>query len=882
MPAPTLTAKDIFVQALELHSPEERKAFLDRVCFDAPEIRRKVEELLQAYVDAGSLFLKPPELPLDFTGQYIPAPDTPVNSLVDSKTADHTPAKKIQTHREPFEEQIGPYTLIKQLGEGGMGTVYLARQEEPIRRDVALKIIRADMSSEHVIARFNAERQALTMMDHANIARVYDAGTTEAGQPYFVMELIAGQPLTRYCNEKSLSIRERLMLFITICQAVQHAHQKGIVHRDLKPSNVLVALKDGKPVAKVIDFGLAKAIEQPLVGSEQLTQPGYAVGTLDYMSPEQANASSQGIDTRTDIYSLGVMLYELLTGTIPLDRATVKGGVIEIVKKIVEEVPPKPSERFDGLGERRAKIAGQRHTEPARLVKQLRGDLDWITLKALEKNREQRYESASGFANDVERYLHDEPVEACPPSRRYRLKKFVRRNQIWVTASCVGISFLVLGIVGLVVGLVRANEAEALERTAKNQAEEERDRARDAEIDTRSALNIAHANIRLQVRSGVRYGEQEKAILRNMLDDYRQWSKLDPDSSKIKQSTAAKAAFLIASLTSLIGTNDEAEACYREAIQIYQHLMEKFNDEALYRIELARCHFDSAYTFLANGKLAEEEGALLKAIQFFTDVINKHPSEPAYQRELADASNDLGVLYRQTKRIPEAEAALRDAVAWGETVLAVSPANRQYQIGLAASYGNLANIVRDRGDPKKSLEWYLKTTAILKPINSGTPKELQDANKFLRNACWDRANARGQLGLHADAIRDWENALSLNAGAKPDEDFLFQFLEAAKMELRLQTEAKPSPALLYEAAVLNAQAAIAAKAADEDSLERQYCRRSLDLLMKAKSAGWFRDSQALKLVREEKRFQALPADEFKQFVKSLEMDQKPMAPPGKK
>src|SRR6059036_2334514 len=300
-----------------------------------------------------------------------------------------------------------------------MGTVFMAEQTQPVQRKVALKVIKAGMDSKQFIARFEAERQALAMMDHVNIARVFEAGATESGRPYFVMELVHGVPITKYCDDNHLTPRERLELFVPVCQAIQHAHQKGIIHRDVKPSNVMVTLYDGKPVPKVIDFGVAKAAEQKLTELTLFTQAGIMVGTLEYMSPEQAEMSA-----------LGVLLYELLTGNTPLTHKRMKeGAYAEILRMIKEEEPPKPSTRLSDSGEALASISAQRHTEPAKLAKLVRGELDWIVMKTLEKDRNRRYPTANGFAADVQRYLNDEAVQACPPSAAYRFRKFARRNK---------------------------------------------------------------------------------------------------------------------------------------------------------------------------------------------------------------------------------------------------------------------------------------------------------------------------------------------------------------------------------------------------------------------------------------------------------------------
>src|SRR6266498_473187 len=396
-------AKATFLEAVETHAPDQWPAFLDQACVGQPELRRRVEVLLQAHREAG-------------TAAHPAGDESP-------------PTRDVGGAAEQPGALIGPYKLLEPIGEGGMGTVWMAQQTEPVKRLVAVKLIKAGMDSRQVIARFEAERQALALMDHANIARVLDAGTTGAGRPYFVMDLVKGVPITRYCDEHHLTSRQRLELFLPVCQAVQHAHQKGIIHRDLKPSNVLVALYDGQPVPKVIDFGVAKATEKKLTERTLFTQFGAIVGTLEYMSPEQAEINQLDIDTRSDIYSLGVLLYELLAGSPPFSRKELeKAGMLEVLRVIREQEPPKPSTKLstaDGL----PTLAANRGTEPAKLAKLVRGELDWIVMKALEKNRSRRYETANGFAADIQRYLADEPVLACPPSAGYRLRKFARRNK---------------------------------------------------------------------------------------------------------------------------------------------------------------------------------------------------------------------------------------------------------------------------------------------------------------------------------------------------------------------------------------------------------------------------------------------------------------------
>ena len=328
---------------------------------------------------------------------------------------------------------IGPYHLLQQIGEGGMGEVWVAEQHKPIHRRVALKLIKAGMDTKQVIARFESERQALAMMDHPAIAKVYDAGETDEGRPYFVMEYVQGIPITTYCDQNRLTTQERLELFRHICEGVQHAHQKAIIHRDLKPSNILVAMQDGVAVPKIIDFGVAKATAQSLTERTMYTELGVMIGTPEYMSPEQAEMTGQNVDTRTDVYSLGAILYELLVGALPFDPKELRrAGFDEIRRKIREEDPPKPSTKLSTMGDASTTQAQNRRMERPALIRQIRGDLDWITMKALEKDRTRRYGSPSEMAADIERYLHHQPIVARQPSTAYKAKKFVRRHRIGV------------------------------------------------------------------------------------------------------------------------------------------------------------------------------------------------------------------------------------------------------------------------------------------------------------------------------------------------------------------------------------------------------------------------------------------------------------------
>jgi tetratricopeptide (TPR) repeat protein/serine/threonine protein kinase len=449
-----MNEQSLFIAALEKESPAERAAFLDQACAGDPDLRQRLERLLARHAQPDSLLDTPA-----VTGAYAPETDRP------AAEAPALPAS------EGPGTVLGPYKLLQALGEGGMGAVFLAAQNRPVQRQVALKIIKPGMDSRQVVARFEAERQALALMDHPNIARVFDGGATATGRPYFVMELVKGVPITKFCDERRLTPRQRLELFIPVCQAVQHAHQKGIIHRDLKPSNVLVALYDGQPVPKVIDFGIAKATGPQLTEQTLITGFGAVVGTLEYMSPEQAELNQLDIDTRSDIYSLGVLLYELLTGTTPLEKKRLKEAVLlEVLRLVREEEPPRPSTRLSTTDELPA-VAAKRGLEPKKLSGLVRGDLDWIVMKCLDKDRNRRYETANALASDVQRYLADEPVQACPPSLGYRVRKFARRHQagLWTTAALLLLGVLAASGMGWALWDRAAQQAEEATRRTETE-----------------------------------------------------------------------------------------------------------------------------------------------------------------------------------------------------------------------------------------------------------------------------------------------------------------------------------------------------------------------------------------------------------------------------
>jgi eukaryotic-like serine/threonine-protein kinase len=416
-----MNEQDIFLSALQLESNEERQAFIKERCGADDELRKRLEALLQAHAETGNFLANPAIGSVSIRAQIT----------------------------EDAGTIVGPYKLLQRIGEGGFGVVYMAEQAEPVRRKVALKIIKPGMDTKDVIARFESERQALALMDHPNIARVLDAGATNSGRPYFVMELVKGVPITDFCDKNHLSVEDRMHLFIPVCLAVQHAHHKGIIHRDIKPSNVMVTLHDGKPVPKVIDFGVAKATSQQLTQKTLFTAYGQMIGTPLYMSPEQAEMSGLDIDTRSDIYSLGVLLYELLTGTTPIEQKRLReAGFAEMQRLIRDIEAPRPSTRLSSLhNDASVLISTNRGTDAKRLSDLLRGDVDWIVMKALEKDRQRRYDTPNALADDIQRFLKHEAIIARPPSTAYRVQKFIQRNKGLAFAAASITSALLLGAV---------------------------------------------------------------------------------------------------------------------------------------------------------------------------------------------------------------------------------------------------------------------------------------------------------------------------------------------------------------------------------------------------------------------------------------------------
>jgi serine/threonine protein kinase/tetratricopeptide (TPR) repeat protein len=659
-----LSVKAVFDRALEMDSAVERQAYLDAACAEAPELRQKVEALLEAYQEAGS---------------FLEAPAAVLAATVDEPT------------HEGAGTLIGPYKLLEPIGEGGFGVVYVAEQQQPLRRRVALKVLKAGMDTRQVVARFEAERQALALMEHPNIAHVFDGGETSSGRPYFVMELVKGLPITEFCDQDRLSVRKRLGLFITICQAVQHAHQKGIIHRDLKPSNVMVTLHDGTPVVKIIDFGIAKALGQRLSDKTLVTGFTQMIGTPLYMSPEQAELSGLDVDTRSDIYSLGVMLYELLTGTTPFDKERLRAAGYDELRRIIrEEEPPKPSTRISTLGQAATTVSTKRQSDPQRLSRLFRGELDWIVMKALEKDRNRRYESASAFAADVQRYLTDEPVEACPPSAVYRFRKFGRRNRRLLATGSAFVTLLGLGVVISLWQAVRANQEREQAVAARQAAVQAQHQTRQA-LDEMSSMVIEDLLSRQKVLT-----EAHKRYLRKALEAYEEFT-ADTGRDEPSRYGVASAHLHIARIRQRLEPSPDAATAFRQAIALLRELVADFPALAQYRRDLAISRSWLGSTLQAIGQLQEAERAYAEAITDYERLAADFPQVAQYRAGLASCRNILGNLLAETARPQEGEAAIRAAIAVTKQLIEDFPDITQYRRDLTGECLNLGKLLQIAG-----------------------------------------------------------------------------------------------------------------------------------------------------------------------------------------
>jgi serine/threonine protein kinase len=581
----------------------------------------------------------------------------------------------------------GKYTLVEMIGEGGMGEVWAAKQTEPIKRKVAVKLIKAGMDSRAVLQRFEQERQALALMEHPNIARVLDGGLTEDRRPFFVMELVNGLPVTKFCDDAKLGIRERLELFTLICQAVQHAHQKGIIHRDLKPSNILVTIIDGRGIPKVIDFGVAKATSGRLTDESLSTQFGGVVGTFEYMSPEQAGFSGEDIDTRADIYSLGVILYELLTGLKPLDAKRVKQAALaEVIRIIQDEEPSKPSTRLS-TDASAPSLAAVRLTEPKKLAALLRGELDWVVMKCLEKQRDRRYETANGLARDIQRYLANEVVEARPPSAGYRLRKFVRRNRAAVIMGVVVSLAIVLGAGGATWQAIRATRAEAQSRQDRDRAEESFRQAR-AAVDDYFTTVSENQLLKVPGMKPIR-----KSLMDRALKYYQDFVRQRDGDESVK-GELGRTYYRIARITSFLAQSEESQKAYENALQAYEGLVQAHPDESRYQTDLAIVCNDLGNVLRARGRREEALQVHRRGMAIRAKLVEAHPELLRYQNELAKSYANVGYILRELNQDTEALEYLEKALAINQRILAAQRRSLEIPTDLG-SFFNTLDAVRD-------------------------------------------------------------------------------------------------------------------------------------------------------------------------------------------
>jgi serine/threonine protein kinase len=695
----------IFFAALDKPAAE-RGSYLAGACGGDADLRRRVERMLTAQVEAASFLESPPSAIVREA----------------SPSLDHPPLEKPGT-------MIGPYKLLEQIGEGGFGVVFMAEQTEPVRRKVALKVLKPGMDTRQVIARFEAERQALAIMEHPNIAKVFDGGATAFGRPYFVMELVKGVPITEFCDQNQLTPRQRLELFIPVCQAVQHAHQKGIVHRDLKPSNVLVTMHDTVPVVKVIDFGVAKALGQELTDKTLFTGFAQMIGSPLYMSPEQAGQSGLDIDTRSDIYALGVLLYELLTGTTPFSKEHFQTAAYDEIRRIIrEEEPPKPSTRLAQSSTTLPAISTRRHTEPEKLTKILRGELDWIVMKALEKDRNRRYETANGLALDVQRYLADEPLEACPPSAIYRFRKFARRNKTTLLAGSLVVAALLIGTVVSTWQAIRAERSlleterqralaesnykqaqrqQALAEASYKQAEHQRALAESSYKRAERQKALAESSYQ-QARRAVdelfvhmgddvtlnqpEFQPLRAELLQAALRYYQEFIETWKDEPA-KQAEIAASYRRVADLTQQIGAQPQAASAYQAAVALQQKLAEGGDNKRSF--DLARTWRMLGRSQQSVGKYADAARSYDESLRIYRALVEKEPAEAQYQDGFAVLLDDVGYLASERGQLDEAIKYHEQSVEIHERLVHDQPEDAQLKFRLAGSYANLGARLMD-------------------------------------------------------------------------------------------------------------------------------------------------------------------------------------------
>jgi serine/threonine protein kinase/tetratricopeptide (TPR) repeat protein len=757
-----MTEETLFQEALA-RSPDERTAFLEQACAGRPELLAAVQALLAAHEKPGNILDKSPcpegqaedscprQVHGPATGEFTPEAGEP--SIYDA-TSDYRPPMG------PGAVIAGRYTLVEKIGEGGMGEVWVAKQTEPVKRKVALKLIKAGMDSRAVLQRFEQERQALALMDHPHIAKVLDGGLTAERRPFFVMELVSGLPLTKFCDDAELGVRERLELFVPICQAVQHAHQKGIIHRDLKPSNILVTIIDGRGVPKIIDFGVAKATSGRLTEESLSTQFGAVLGTLEYMSPEQAGFAGEDIDTRADIYSLGVILYELLTGLRPLDAKRLrKAALTEMVRIIKEEEPSKPSTRVS-TDESAPSLAVLRHTEPKKLVALLRGELDWVVMKCLEKQRDRRYETASGLARDLQRYLANEVVEARPPSASYRVRKFVSRHRGQVVAAGLVLLALLAGIGGTTWGLIRAAKANA-ELGAKNVELADEQAKVQARFDlAMEAVGAFHTGVSEDVLlKQDQFKDLRERLLRGAADFYVRLQRLLEGQSDVRSRRALGEAYhQLGELTGKIGSKAQALEVHRRALTFRKLLSEGGDVEA---------STDAVRSLLAVGKLQRETGdwsgalASLEEGRRLATGLGVSDAAPDQARSvLAEIYNQIGILLWDTGKLREALAPYEQARAIRQQLADANPAVIHFQLHLARSDNNIGLVLARTGKPEEAMTNYDQARAIRQKLVDTNPTVTEFQSDLARSLA-SMGQLLSETGKPKQALAPYEQARAI-------------------------------------------------------------------------------------------------------------------------
>jgi len=658
----------------------------------------------------------------------------------------------------------GKYKLLEELGSGGMGVVYAAEQTEPVKRRVALKIIKLGMDTKEVVARFESERQALAVMSHPNIARVFDAGSTETGRPYFVMELVSGMPITAYCDRYKLTTRERLELFIQVCQAVQHAHQKGVIHRDLKPSNILVIVQDGRPVPKVIDFGIAKATQHSLTVSTLYTEQGQMIGTPEYMSPEQAEMSGLDVDTRTDIYSLGVMLYELLVGELPFDSQKLRAGGFGEIQRIIREVePPRASTRLGTLKKTRVEVADNRKTDPGSLIRQVRGDLDWIMMKAMAKDRTRRYASSSELAMDIERYLRLEPVLAGPPGAGYRIGKYIKRHRGGVIAAAIVLMAILAGTAGTTIGLLRARRAErkAVEetKTTKQVSDflvslfqvSDPSESKGNSVTAREILDQGAARIEKDLAEQPLSQARLMGTMGNVYMNLGLYQKAD---SILNKALAIRRAHLgemsvevgdslhdMGDLYRREGKYDEAEKFFKDALAITEEKLGKNH------LDVAGILHSLGVLYDTQGKFGQAESHIRRSFEIREKALG--PEHPQVARSL----NSLGIILMNEGKYAEAELLLKRALAAQEKALGPE------HIDVARTLTNLAILYKTQGKYKEAEPLLLRDLALTKKNLGPEHPEVADSLNNMAVFYATQEKYSEAESYYKQALQIWEKAL---------------------------------------------------------------------------------------------------------------------------